>query len=215
MKHLLFSLILIVLNISTLMADVPFRQHRMSVFEWLPVSSDNIVFIGNSITQGNEWWEAFNNPKILNRGISGAITEEVVENISYFVAGKPEKVFIKIGTNNGAEPQVVIPNTEKIIDYIQQVSPTTEIYIASILPTTREKRNPIIVSTNELIKELCDNKLVTYIDLWSHFIEPGTIKMDPLYSNDGLHLLASGYRLWCNLIARVLIHVVMHQHCCQ
>ena len=73
MKHLFISLTLLFTIVLSVFADLPFRKHRASVFEVLPVHSDHLVFVGNSLTQGNEWWEAFNNPPILNRGISGAL----------------------------------------------------------------------------------------------------------------------------------------------
>ena len=204
MKQFLISLTLLFAVTAAVFADLPFRKHRASVFEVLPVHSDNIVFVGNSITQGNEWWEAFNNPLILNRGISGALSGEVLENLPHFIKGNPKKLFLKIGTNNGAEASVVIPDITACIEMIKRDSPQTEIYIASILPTRRnndEQKNINVQTTNQLIKELCDASGVTYIDLWSHFIQPGTNRMNPDYSNDGLHLLASGYRLWCDIIA--------------
>ena len=204
MRHLsLFVIILISYSISVF-ADIPFRKHRASVFEQLNISSDNIVFIGNSITQGNEWCEVFNNPNILNRGISGALSSEVLENLPHFIKGNPKKIFLMIGTNENANPDVVIPNITSIIEIIKRDSPNTEIYIQSILPTRRnndEKKNINIETTNQLLKELCNDNSITYIDLWSNFIEPGTNRMNPAFSNDGLHLLASGYRLWCNIIA--------------
>ena len=137
MRHLsLFVIILISYSISVF-ADIPFRKHRASVFEQLNISSDNIVFIGNSITQGNEWCEVFNNPNILNRGISGALSSEVLENLPHFIKGNPKKIFLMIGTNENANPDVVIPNITSIIEIIKRDSPNTEIYIQSILPTRR------------------------------------------------------------------------------
>jgi lysophospholipase L1-like esterase len=41
---------------------------------------------------------------------------------------------------------------------------------------------------------------VTYIDLYSHFKNAGDEKMNPAYTNDGLHLMAAGYQLWGSLI---------------
>ena len=46
-------------------------QRWRSLFEVLPVYSSDIVFLGNSITDGCEWAELFNNRHVKNRGISG------------------------------------------------------------------------------------------------------------------------------------------------
>ena len=155
-----FSLFVLILISSSLFvfAEIPVRKHRASVLEQLNISSDNIVFIGNSITQGNEWCEVFNNPNILNRGISGALSSEVLENLPHFIKGNPKKIFLMIGTNENANPDVVIPNITSIIEIIKRDSPNTEIYIQSILPTRRnndEKKNINIETTNQLLKELC------------------------------------------------------------
>ncbi len=47
-----------------------FYYQRATLFEKLPIDSDDIVFLGNSITNGCEWHELFNNPNIKNRGIT-------------------------------------------------------------------------------------------------------------------------------------------------
>lgn len=40
----------------------------------------------------------------------------------------------------------------------------------------------------------------SYIDLYSHFVEKETGKMNPVYTNDGLHLLGKGYLLWRDIV---------------
>ena len=78
-----------------------------------------------------------------------------------------------IGTNENANPDVVIPNITSIIEIIKRDSPNTEIYIQSILPTRRnndEKKNINIETTNQLLKELCSDNSIIYIDLLSNFI---------------------------------------------
>ena len=51
-----------------------YYYQRTSLFEQLPTSSDDILFIGNSITDGGEWSELFQDPHVKNRGISGDTT---------------------------------------------------------------------------------------------------------------------------------------------
>lgn len=51
-----------------------YYYQRVSLFEQLPISSDDILFIGNSITDGGEWSELFQNSHVKNRGISGDTT---------------------------------------------------------------------------------------------------------------------------------------------
>ena len=55
----------------TAFAQSEYNLQRRSLFEVLPVYSSDIVFLGNSITDGCEWAELFNNRHVKNRGISG------------------------------------------------------------------------------------------------------------------------------------------------
>lgn len=43
-------------------------------FKTLPQTKGDIVFVGNSITNGAEWIELFNEERIKNRGISGDVS---------------------------------------------------------------------------------------------------------------------------------------------
>lgn len=202
---LLFSTFMLCFGIA--MADVPYRLHRADHFYTLSVKSNNIVFLGNSITNMHEWGEAFADPSVINRGISGAISDEVVANIETYISGHPKKVFLMIGTNDLGTagmnyPDYPFRNFKIIIDRIQRESPQTEIYVESILPTLAgDKRNPqYIVQTNEKMKAYCAEKKVTYVDLWSKLVVSGTTYQQPSNTLDGVHLLASGYQIWCKAI---------------
>ena len=65
---------ILILSIALFAAGAAFAQseynyQRRSLFEVLPVLSSDIVFLGNSITDGCEWAELFNNRHVKNRGI--------------------------------------------------------------------------------------------------------------------------------------------------
>lgn len=77
-----------------------YYYQRASLFESLPVTSEDIIFIGNSITDGGEWHELFNNPHVKNRGISGDTTQGVFDRLDAIVNGQPAKIFLMIGINN-------------------------------------------------------------------------------------------------------------------
>lgn len=94
-----------------------YYYQRASLFEQLPTSSDDILFIGNSITDGGEWSELFQNPHVKNRGISGDTTWGVYDRISVLLKGKPAQIFLMIGINN--VPQGESPNN--IASDIQQI----------------------------------------------------------------------------------------------
>ena len=195
MKKYFLLFLLAALISESLVADLPFRNQRRDMFRMLPVNSNSIVFMGNSITQGNEWSELFaNDPRVINRGISGNSSAEIMNNLDYVVAGKPAKVFLMIGINDGADPAIVVPAIRKTIEVIQQQSPATQVYIQSILPYGGRENVKI---TNAILKTLCAEKGVTYLDIYSKLGGTDTnLSLDSAYTNDNLHLLGTGYRKW-------------------
>lgn len=203
MRKFLTVIATLLLTVSVAFADGPFRNHRYDAFKVLPVTSDDIVFIGNSITNMHEWWEAFGNHNVKNRGVSGAVTQEALDNIEAIAAGNPKKAFIMLGTNdlgtagiNNAEH--VKRNVSLIIERFRQTSPDTKLYIQSILPSGLRDMT-LQQETNEALSALCDGTDVIYIDLWTMLsgIETNANGL----SYDKLHLTAAAYKIWCDAIA--------------
>ena len=77
-----------------------YYHQRVTLFRALPQTKEDIIFLGNSITDGGEWGELFNDIKIKNRGISGDITAGVLHRLDELANGKPAKVFLLIGVND-------------------------------------------------------------------------------------------------------------------
>ena len=209
MKRVSTFLAALLCTASAIFADLPFRNHRYDAFKPLPVTSENIVFIGNSITNMHEWWEAFGDANVVNRGVSGAITDEALENIEAIAAGKPKKVFLLIGTNDLGTAGIcttehVLQNVTLMVERFQKVSPETKLYIQSILPSghlgSGGTRTPErLKATNVALKTLCEERNITYIDLWDDLQDIATGANE--FSYDKLHLTANAYKVWCDKIA--------------
>jgi len=183
-----------------------YYYHRKEHFETLPDTENEIIFLGNSITNGAEWHELFNKPNIKNRGIGGDDTEGILERLNEVVSSRPEKIFIMIGTNDLAAGRTVldiIDNYKLIIRRIRENSPETQIYIQSVLPTLDDvhttRKNSDIMKINEQLKKIARKRKLTYIDLFSYFATPEN-DLDMTYSIDGLHLNGEGYLLWKDTI---------------
>jgi len=186
-----------------------YYDQRESLFEILPKDSSEIIFIGNSITNGCEWSELFENPQIKNRGIGSDKTAGILLRIEKTIESKPKKIFILIGINDlsaNIPIENVVNNYKQIISKIKIASPMTKVYIQSVLPINNKFYKGI--ATNERIKILnaklqviADEYQSTYIDLFSHFINSEG-SMSEKYSNDGLHLLGGGYLVWKSLIEK-------------
>ena len=187
-----------------------YYYQRVSHFETLPKTKSDIIFLGNSISDGAEWSELFNDTRIKNRGISGDFTAGVLNRLDEISSRKPKKVFLLIGVNDLARnisTDSIFKNIMQIARYLKQETPSTKLFIQSLLPVNDTfKTFAGHTSKGEQIKSLNDNlklnaatNLYTYIDLYSSFVDEGG-KMDKKFTNDGLHLKGDGYLLWKHLV---------------
>lgn len=188
-----------------------FYEQRASHFEQLPISPDDIVFVGNSITNGGEWHEIFDSKNVKNRGISGDTAEGVYDRLDAIIEGQPQKIFLMIGINDIARntpTDSIVFYIEKTLLKTKETSPNTEIYLQSPLPVNPDfgmfsghMKPDAILSLNKGIENLAKAYNITYINLYPHFVVEGTTKMKPEYTNDGLHLLGEGYQKWRDIIS--------------
>ena len=191
-----------------------YYDQRELLFETLPTSRRDIIFLGNSITDGCEWSELFRNKHCKNRGISGDVCDGVLNRLTTITKGQPAKVFLMIGINDlgrGGNPDTIAMKTRQIVKRIKAESPRTKIFIQSVLPvndyygkfeghTARWKDIPV---TNALLQQIAEEEDITYIDLFSLFANAeGKMNLD--YTNDGLHLTGKGYQVWRDAIKRYL-----------
>ena len=115
----------------------PYWNQKETLFRILPNDTGEIIFLGDSITDGCEWSELFHDLSIKNRGISGDVTQGVLDRLGEVVESNPKKIFLMIGVNDlaaGKTEKEIVSNIKKIIKNIQKKSPATEIYLESILP---------------------------------------------------------------------------------
>lgn len=206
-RTLIISILLLVAF--SVQADLPFRQHRFDHLCQLRADTNAILFVGNSITDMHNWSESFAHVEkplyLCNRGVSGALSQEVLDHIPQLVACQPRKLFLMIGTNDlgsNLTPQHVADNVARIIATIHRCSPRTEIYIQSILPSVVGTRTlDAEQQANALLRHIADTAHATYIDLWQPLHD---IPTNTALSLDGLHLTAAGYHLWAQTIAPYL-----------
>jgi lysophospholipase L1-like esterase len=187
-----------------------YYQQKASFAASLPVTKGDIVFLGNSITDGAVWSELFNDVRVKSRGFSGDVTAGVINRLDDIVKRRPSKIFLLIGTNDlarGISPDSIVKNIVLIADYLYQESPATQLYVQSILPVNNvyakfpnhTSKSGKISEVNAALKKESSSHHYRYIDLHTHF-RNASGKMDTLYSNDGLHLLGAGYAFWKHLI---------------
>jgi len=177
-------------------------------FKSNPLNFNDIVFLGNSITEGGkDWSKRLNYPNIKNRGIGGDVTDGVLARLDEIIYFKPKAVFLLIGINdlwNNGSPdnpssEYIANNIIKISQVINAETPKTKIYIQTVLPIEKEKFKNNILKVNEIIKANEKDNPYQTIDLYSIFVnENGLIKSQ--LSTDGVHLNEEGYNTWAEFI---------------
>ena len=109
-------------------------RERIEHFKKNPLEFGDVVFLGNSITEGGkDWSRFFSRDNVKNRGIGGDITEGVINRIDEICYYKPEAVFILIGINdlfNGTiSNEEIVNNVIEIVRLLNEHSPATRVFV--------------------------------------------------------------------------------------
>ena len=220
MKRIILLLIAFSTAFIALMAQAPARTanqdkyyvRRATHFDDLPVYRNDIIMLGNSLTDGAEWNELLRNPRVKNRGIVGDIVQGLYERMEPILKGKPRKIFILSGVNDvshGVDGDSIGRAMEKLIILIKQRSPRTKIYLQSMLPFNTDvqmwkllkDREQVVIDGNRAMEEVCKRQHVTWINLYPLFVDKNG-KLREELTNDGLHLLGPGYLIWRDAILK-------------
>ncbi len=176
------------------------------------ISSNDIVFLGDSLTELFNFDEYFPGKPVKNRGISGDTAPQVIYRLEEILKSSPATLFLMIGINdifNGYDNATINRNQEKIIKAFKERCQGTKIYVQSLLPVNEsvllidENINPIIFEINDNLRASCKKLGVSYIDLHVDFLNDHG-QMDEAYTYDGAHLTKKGYELWADLIRKYL-----------
>lgn len=183
---------------------------RASLFDALGCDSTSIVMLGNSLTHGCEWHQLLGNPNVLNRGINGDVVQGLRDRVGSIVNGRPAKIFMLAGVNDVSHDLTADSIAGAIVDlarYIRTATPDTKLYVQSLLPINnsfgRYKRldgkEQVIRDINALVRPQVEALGATWIELYPAFADAdGNLRSD--LTNDGLHLLAPGYRIWRDIL---------------
>jgi hypothetical protein len=126
MKRVLFAIFaftLLSISVNSQEKYSTLYYQKASLFEKLKIGEKDIVFLGNSITDGCEWSELFNDSNIKNRGISGDIVQGVYERLDPIIKGHPKKIFLLIGINDVShdlKADTIVRAIEKVVVKIKK-----------------------------------------------------------------------------------------------
>lgn len=170
-----------------------------------------VVFMGNSIIEG--WKQAdpdfFSDPKLLNRGIGGQTTPQMLSRFERDVLDvNPKAVLILAGTNDiaGNTGEISLTEIRDNIDEMAQMASKHHIRVilCSVLPAFdypwRSGRRPDqkIPALNELIRELAEAQNLYYLDFFTVMADDRNGLPKDL-AEDGVHPTPKGYSVMRNL----------------
>lgn len=189
-------------------------EQRVSLFDHLPITENDIVFLGNSITDGGNFEELFKREDVKNRGIRSDAIPGVMKRLDQVVKGHPKKIFLLIGINDvshGLSVDKLAERYANLVEEIRKRSPETQLYLQSLMPINNDfgiykglkGKEKTVVEFNKRIKEIAEKNGLEYIDLWP-FLSDAKGKLNRKYTNDGLHLTGPGYKAWTNGIRHYL-----------
>lgn len=187
------------------------------IYAQSPDTQDEIIFVGNSITEGGKWTVMFPDVNAINRGISGDVSDGILNRLQEITSSQPKKVFLMIGTNDlarGKSVEYIVKNTTLIITQIKSASPETRIYLQSVLPYNptvgkkfsghKSKQQKVLV-LNKLLKKLARKNKITLINTHRKFRNAKGLLIKE-FTYDGLHLNPQGYTHWTKVL-----HKYVHQ----
>ncbi|MBD5357061.1 MAG: sialate O-acetylesterase [Bacteroides sp.] len=193
-----------------LSARTEYWEQKVTLFNELRITPEDIVFLGNSITDGGEFAELFCNENIKNRGISGDVISGVMERLHQVTSGSPRKIFLLIGINDISHDipaEKLAEEYNKLVKKILADSPSSQLYIQSVMPINNDfgryknlkgKEN-VVNELNTYLQQIAVDNNVVFIDL-SPILADANGKLKRPYTNDGLHLTGRGYRAWTDHI---------------
>ena len=177
---------------------------------------ENIVFLGDSITEFYPIDEIYGDLPIIKSGIAGYRTDDLLPKLEEMVYRyNPTSVYLLIGTNDllwdkAEDTKKAISNIKKIVENIKSNRKNTKIYIESIYPvnvdldTTRHmvgyRENETIIEVNKEIEKYCRENNYIYINMYDELTDEDG-NLNKKYTDDGLHPNSLGYAK----ITRVLL----------
>ena len=194
---------------------------RIEIFEKenaaLPPNQKNVVFVGDSLTEGFPLQEYFPGTPVLNRGIIsdgiGFDERGVLNRMESSVFDcHPKAVILLIGVNDLPHSWASIDDCLKgyqdIVEQIQKRFPDVQIILCTLLPTGAKYKkhdtvNPRIIEFNQGVLALAKEKKLALIDLYSLYQDKdGLLQAD--ITRDGLHITTEAYKPFAEQVKALL-----------
>lgn len=173
-------------------------------------SKHGVLFVGSSSIR--LWQTAASFPALptVNRGLGGAHIDDVISLAERLVFPREPKVVVFYAGENdigaGAAPEEVLADYRTFVTLVHARLPETKVLFLSIKPSVALRHVwPRAKETNRLVSELCstDPRLL-FVDVATPMLSAAGKPRAELFTEDGLHMNAAGYRVWNAIVAPIV-----------
>src|SRR5262245_13570380 len=193
-------------------------ENRVRAFKEQNLAWQNVVLLGDSITEGFEVTKYLPGRRVLNRGIGADVIGNdmptndfrgVLQRLdnSVFDCAATD-VFILIGINDlgaGRKVETMEAGYRELLKRLRAKRPDLRIHVQSVLPTRGrfEKHNAPVLDFNERLKKLAMEFGCSFIDLHALMRDENGL-LNSEFTRDGLHLTESAYLIWREQILKAM-----------
>jgi len=193
-------------------------QNRVKSFQEQNLALQNVVLVGDSITEGFDLQKYLPGRRVLNRGIGADIIGNDLPptdprgvlrrlDASVFDCAATD-VFLMIGINDlniGHTVDQLEAGYRELLTKIKAGAPKLKVHVQSVLPTRGDhaRQNAPVREFNTRLRKLAGEFGCDYLDLHALLAdERGELKAE--FTGDGLHLNEPAYQIWREEILKVL-----------
>lgn len=172
------------------------HKNRINIISNIPPKKNSVVFLGDSHFQYFEVTALFNDINLVNMGVAGETTREILSRLNDVLSNKPKTILFEGGFNDVYYNTPIDSVSKNIKDLIKKVKinlPNTSLFILEIPPTLVQFRDVKINTLNQKIDSICAESNVPLIRI-NNFFKKENGKINTAYfSEDGIHFNGLGY----------------------
>ena len=164
----------------------------------------DVVFLGDSLTDGYNLKLYYPDYVVSNRGIGGETTHGLEERLKVSAYDlKPKVVVMLIGGNN---LNTMFENYEDILIGLKNNLPNTKVVLLSLTAMGNDwgHKNEIACLNNVKIKLLADKYDYTFVDLFTPLFDINIGEVYSDYTTDGAHFTSKGYEVVTSVVKPVI-----------
>lgn len=161
----------------------------------------DVVFLGDSLTDGYDVESYYSEFVVSNRGIGGDTTVGLEQRLAVSVYDlKPKVIVMLIGANN---MDTMLSNYERILTGFQENLPNTKVVLLSLTAMGGElwgRKNQLAAYNNVSIKKYAEKYGYYFVDLFSPLFDESIGEVYAGYTVDGGHFTSLGYDVVTSLV---------------